>query len=60
MGKSTHEKVKSKAAREGGGKKAAVGERRGKKEADGAGREGDGGRMELETNFETTAESPSC
>lgn len=31
-----------------------------KKEADGAGREGNGGRTELETNYQTTAESPSC
>lgn len=31
-----------------------------KKETDGAGREGNGGRTELETNYQTTAESPSC
>lgn len=58
--KNPHEKVKSKGTREGGEKEAEVGERRGKKETDGAGREGNGGRTELETNYQTTAESPSC
>lgn len=48
--KYTHEKVKSKGTREGGEKEAEVGERRGKKEAAGAGREGGGGRTELETS----------